>query len=228
MTLVEPFNLNTNPVFAELMPGAWTSGGRRTPTRRGASGPVRRGPPAGCVQPRWDTYEVMESGGPSRAGRPAPDDAGRRAGDRSTRHLLDLSAGERDLEALRVRRSSPTTIPTGSPCCSRNPVACSACPMPGRTSASSATPRCPRISSATGSASVVSSRSRTRSTSSRKSLLSCSGSPTAACCARARSPTSSCSIPRRSRPGRSDGSATSRPTPSASPPTSPRACATCS
>ena len=70
--LVEPFTLNTSPVFAELMPAA----------RRSASGRVRRSGVAAeraadgwsgrqGMPPRWDTYEIIGVGRASRARRPA-------------------------------------------------------------------------------------------------------------------------------------------------------------
>ena len=62
MTMVEPFTLNTNPVFAELMP-------RPLGERRAAyADPAWRQRVrdawdcrAGRCMPRWDTYEIMES-----------------------------------------------------------------------------------------------------------------------------------------------------------------------
>lgn len=61
MTMVEPFLLNTNPVFAELMPRSLAE--RRAafadPTWRDrvrAAWANKQG-----IAPRWDTYEVMES-----------------------------------------------------------------------------------------------------------------------------------------------------------------------
>jgi N-acyl-D-amino-acid deacylase len=61
MTMVEPFTLNTSPVFAALMPGSLDE-------RRGAYADpewrqlVRDGWAAGQgLMPRWETYEVMES-----------------------------------------------------------------------------------------------------------------------------------------------------------------------
>jgi N-acyl-D-aspartate/D-glutamate deacylase len=61
MTMIEPFTLNTSPVFAELMPGslddrraAYADPAWRQRCRDGwASGQG--------LMPRWDTYEIMES-----------------------------------------------------------------------------------------------------------------------------------------------------------------------
>ena len=61
VNLVEPFNLNTNPVFAELMPrsiderrAAYADPGWRLKVRDAWA--ERKG-----IPPRWDTYEIMES-----------------------------------------------------------------------------------------------------------------------------------------------------------------------
>ncbi len=114
VTLVEPFNLNTNPVFAELMPrsldqrreayadAAWRQRVREAWT----SGRV-------ALQPRWDTYEIMESGAhPELIGKRLTTLADERATD-PLDTLLDLSADERDLEALRVKTVLANDDPDG-------------------------------------------------------------------------------------------------------------------
>jgi N-acyl-D-aspartate/D-glutamate deacylase len=97
MTMVEPFTLNTSPVFAELMP-------RPLADRRAAYADpawrdrVRAGWDAGQgLRPRWDTYEVMESAA-------HPELVGRRLEALATEHgadpfdlLLDLTLDEPDL-----------------------------------------------------------------------------------------------------------------------------------
>ncbi|MEY4230029.1 MAG: hypothetical protein RLZZ362_878 [Actinomycetota bacterium] len=61
MTMVEPFTLNTNPVFAELMPrplderrAAYTDPAWREQVRDAWAADTR-------LTPRWETFEVMES-----------------------------------------------------------------------------------------------------------------------------------------------------------------------
>jgi N-acyl-D-amino-acid deacylase len=102
MTMVEPFTLNTSPVFAELMPV--TLDERRAayldPAWRRR---VRDGWDAGQgIPPRWDTYEVMES-------TTHPDLVGQRLGDLAEHAgadpfdlLLELALAEPDLR-LRVK-----------------------------------------------------------------------------------------------------------------------------
>jgi N-acyl-D-amino-acid deacylase len=101
MTMVEPFTLNTSPVFAELMAGSLEA--RRDAYRDPAwRQRVRDGWAAGKgIPPRWDTYEVMESEAHNDlvgerllnlAGEADPFDV-----------LLDLAIGEPDLRRLRVK-----------------------------------------------------------------------------------------------------------------------------
>ena len=102
MTLVEPFTLNTSPVFAELMP-------RSVDERRAAYADpawrqrVREGWAAGQgLPPRWETYDVMESSRPHLVGTRLLDVAGRTGADPFDA-LLDMALGEADLRTLRVR-----------------------------------------------------------------------------------------------------------------------------
>ncbi len=62
MTMVEPFTLNTNPVFAELMP-ATREERRAAYADMGWRARVREvwATDRQVLQPRWDTYELMES-----------------------------------------------------------------------------------------------------------------------------------------------------------------------
>lgn len=102
MTMVEPFTLNTSPVFAELMP-------KSLDERRAAfADPVWRqrvrdgwANKQGLL-PRWDSYEIMESAA-------SPELVGRRLTDIATESnadpfdlLLDLALLEPDLK-LRVK-----------------------------------------------------------------------------------------------------------------------------
>jgi N-acyl-D-aspartate/D-glutamate deacylase len=103
MTMVEPFTLNTSPIFAELMPVSLDD-------RRAAYADhawrerVREGWAAGKgLPPRWDTYEIMESTA-------NPDLVGRRllalADERGVEPfdlLLDLTIAETDLRQIRVK-----------------------------------------------------------------------------------------------------------------------------
>jgi N-acyl-D-aspartate/D-glutamate deacylase len=103
MTLLEPFTLNTSPVFAELMP-------RSQSERRAAYADpawrqrVREGWAAGQgIPPRWDTYSVMEStANADLVGTPLLDIAARTGAD-PLDVLLDLALAEADFRHLRVR-----------------------------------------------------------------------------------------------------------------------------
>jgi len=103
MHLVEPFTLNTSPVFAELMAGGLDA-------RRAAYADpawrqrVRDGWAAGQgLPPRWDTYEIMESiAHPELIGKGLADVA-RQAGADPFDLLLDLALGEPTLTSLRVK-----------------------------------------------------------------------------------------------------------------------------
>jgi N-acyl-D-amino-acid deacylase len=104
MTLAEPFTLNINPVFAELMP-------QSTEQRRAAYADPefrRRAREAWTsdqrtLPPRWDSYEVMESvAHPDLVGTKLADIAAR-AGADPFDVLLDLAVGEAQPKDLRVR-----------------------------------------------------------------------------------------------------------------------------
>jgi N-acyl-D-amino-acid deacylase len=103
MNLIEPFTLNTSPVFAELMRG--TLDDRRAayadPSWRAR---VRQAWDDGKgLPPRWDTYEVMESTAhPDNVGRKLLDIAADTGSDPFDT-LLDISADETDLKHLRVK-----------------------------------------------------------------------------------------------------------------------------
>jgi N-acyl-D-amino-acid deacylase len=103
MTLVEPFTLNINPVFAELMPQSLEE--RREayadPEWRDRAREVWTGA-KGVFAPRWDTFEVMDA--PTQ-----PDAVGRKVaeiaadlGKEPFDCLLDLALAEPDLQ-LRVK-----------------------------------------------------------------------------------------------------------------------------
>lgn len=102
MTMVEPFTLNTNPVFAELMPQSLDA------RREAYADPAWRDRVREAwankqgLQPRWDTYEVMQSTA-------HPDHIGARITDLAVAagadpfdHVLDLALEEPDLK-LRVK-----------------------------------------------------------------------------------------------------------------------------
>jgi N-acyl-D-aspartate/D-glutamate deacylase len=103
MTMVEPFTLNTSPVFAELMPMSISD--RRAhyadPAWRDR---VREGWAAGHgLPPRWETYEIMESDAhPDHVGRRLVAIADERGADPFDT-LLDLTLDEPDLRRFRVR-----------------------------------------------------------------------------------------------------------------------------
>jgi N-acyl-D-amino-acid deacylase len=102
MTMVEPFTLNTNPVFAELMPlsiderrDAYADPAWRDRVREAWAN--KQG-----LQPRWDTYEVMQSTAhPHHIGERITDLA-EAAGADPLDHVLDLALDEPDLK-LRVK-----------------------------------------------------------------------------------------------------------------------------
>ncbi len=102
MTMVEPFTLNTNPVFAELMPlsieerrDAYADTAWRNRVRDAWAN--KQG-----LQPRWDTYEVMQSSAhPEHIGARITDLA-ETAGADPLDHVLDLALDEPDLK-LRVK-----------------------------------------------------------------------------------------------------------------------------
>ncbi len=113
MNLVEPFSLNTNPVFAELMP-------RSLDERRAAFADpawrqrVRDAWAAGKgIPPRWDTFEVMESSAhPELVGEHLEKLAVAADAD-PLDLLLELAVAEPNLKALRVRAILANDDPGG-------------------------------------------------------------------------------------------------------------------
>ena len=103
MTMVEPFTLNTSPVFAELMP-------RSLDERRAAyADPAWRQrvrdswASKDVLTPRWETYDIMESDAhPELIGTKLLTLTERTGADPFD-VLLDLTLGERDLRRFRVR-----------------------------------------------------------------------------------------------------------------------------
>ena len=114
INLLEPFNLNSNPVFADLM-------SESVEARRAAYGDPawrRRARDAWAAnrrtQPRWDTLEIMESDAhPELVGRRLTDIADERNGADPLDVLLDLSSDERDLQSLRVKTIVANDDPEG-------------------------------------------------------------------------------------------------------------------
>ena len=102
MTMVEPFTLNTSPIFAELVPlgldgrrAAYGDPAWRARVREGWAN--RQG-----LQPRWDTFEIMESvAHPELIGAKLAELASA-AGSEAFDFLLELTLAEPDLR-LRVR-----------------------------------------------------------------------------------------------------------------------------
>ena len=97
MTLVEPFTFNTNPVFAELMPGtleerraAYADPEWRARVREAWNAPK-------MLKPRWSTMEIMEStASPELVGRRLEDIAAEMGVD-AFDALMDITVGEPDL-----------------------------------------------------------------------------------------------------------------------------------
>ena len=105
MNLVEPFTLNTNSVFAELMAGSLEARGRAyaDPAWRQRVRESWAAGAAGGLPPRWETYEVMESTAhPELVGRRLLDIAADRGTDPFDT-LLDLAGEEPSLRDIRVR-----------------------------------------------------------------------------------------------------------------------------
>ncbi len=105
MNMVEPFTLNTSPVFAELMAGseAERSAAYADHAWRARVRDAWAAGPSGGLPPRWETYEIMESA-------TNPDLVGRRLLDLAAERnaepfdvLLDLALAEPDLRSIRVR-----------------------------------------------------------------------------------------------------------------------------
>ena len=97
MNMVEPFTLNTNPVFAKLAESSLDE--RRAAFADPAWREEVRG--AWTLPPRWDTFEVMETNAhPQLIGRTLTDIAAERGAD-PLDVLLDLAV--EDLETLRVK-----------------------------------------------------------------------------------------------------------------------------
>jgi N-acyl-D-aspartate/D-glutamate deacylase len=103
MNMIEPFTLNTNPVFAALMAGSLDDRARAyaDPAWRQRVRDSWASGPQGGLPPRWETYEVMMSAA-------HPELIGRRllsiAGDGDPFDtLLDLGLAEPSLKDLRVR-----------------------------------------------------------------------------------------------------------------------------
>lgn len=102
MTLVEPFTLNTNPVFAELMAGtleerraAYADTGWRDRAREAWNAPK-------MLKPRWSTMEIMVSeASPELVGRRLEDIAAERGSD-AFDALMDIAVAEPDL-MLRIK-----------------------------------------------------------------------------------------------------------------------------
>ncbi len=112
MTMVEPFTLNTSPIFAELMPLSLDE------RRRAYGDPewrerVRQGWDSGQgLLPRWDSFEIMESSANAHLiGRRVTDIAAETGSD-PFETLLDLALAEPDL-ALRVKAMLANDDPEG-------------------------------------------------------------------------------------------------------------------
>ncbi len=100
MTMVEPFTLNTNPVFAELMP-------RSMEERRAAfADPAWRQRVRDAwaakqgIPPRWETYEIMESDAHGDLIGQRLTAIAERVGADPFDVLLDLAVGEPDLNRI--------------------------------------------------------------------------------------------------------------------------------
>ncbi len=104
MTMVEPFTLNTSPVFAELMPARSRSGpAYADPAWRQRVRDAWAAGPKGGLPPRWETYEIMEStANPQLVGRRLLDIADERGADPFDM-LLDLAVAEPTLKDIRVK-----------------------------------------------------------------------------------------------------------------------------
>ena len=235
MNMVEPFTLNTSPVFAELMAGVARRAGRAAyadPAWRERVRDAWAAGPQGGIPPRWETYEIMESTANPELDRPAPRSTlAERAGRRPVRRCCSTSPlAEPTLRDIRGQgRRSPTTTRTAS----RTLLQEDGCTLGLSDAGAHVSQLCDAPLPPTCSASWVREQGRAHG---RAGGAQADPGPGRAVrlrrprrrSARASPPTSSCSTPTPSPPARCAGSTTSRPAPSASPPTSPRACATCS
>lgn len=112
MTMVEPFTLNINPVFAELMGGSLDerAAAYRDPGWRRRVEAAWADPRA--VPPRWETFDVMESASmPELVGRRLVDLAAE-TGTEPFDRLLELTLAEPGL-ALRIRAVVANDDPDG-------------------------------------------------------------------------------------------------------------------
>ena len=105
MNMVEPFTLNTSPVFASLMSGTLEDRVRayRDPAWRQQVRDAWAAGPQGGLPPRWETYELMEStANPDLIGRRMLAVAEERGVD-PLDLLLDLAVSEPTLKDIRVK-----------------------------------------------------------------------------------------------------------------------------
>ncbi len=105
MNMVEPFTLNTSPVFAELMSGSLDDRVRAygDPAWRQRVRDAWASGPKGGIPPRWETYELMEStANPDLIGRRLLAVAQERGVDPFDL-LLDLAIAEPTLKHIRVK-----------------------------------------------------------------------------------------------------------------------------
>jgi N-acyl-D-aspartate/D-glutamate deacylase len=105
MNMVEPFTLNTSPVFAELMAGSLEDRARAyaDPAWRQRVRDAWASGPEGGLAPRWETYEIMEStASPDLVGRRLLDVAAERGADPFD-VLLDVAGAEPTLKDIRVK-----------------------------------------------------------------------------------------------------------------------------
>ncbi len=105
MNMVEPFTLNTSPVFAELMSGSLEERAKAysDPAWRQRVRDAWASGPKGGLPPRWETYVLMEStANPQLAGRRILEIAGERDADPFD-VLLDLAVAEPTLKDIRVK-----------------------------------------------------------------------------------------------------------------------------
>jgi N-acyl-D-aspartate/D-glutamate deacylase len=105
MNMVEPFTLNTSPVFAELMSGSLEDRARAygdTSWRQRVREAWQSGPQGGLA-PRWETYEIMMSAAnPDLIGRRLVAIAEERGSDPFD-VLLDIALAEPSLKDIRVK-----------------------------------------------------------------------------------------------------------------------------